>query len=126
MKILVVEDTAEMQTALSRILRTRAHEVVIAENGLEAMARLGDGGFDAIVCDLALPFLQGNRFYEQLRAGYPAIADRVVFVTGFATETTTKDFLEKTGQPYLAKPFEATDLLAALERVTTRPEDRPG
>lgn len=120
MKILVVEDTAEMQSVFTRILKTRAHEVVIAENGLEALALLGEGDFGAIVCDLALPFLQGNRFYQQLRAGHPDLADRVVFVTGFAGNGATQRFLEETGQPWLAKPFDATDLLAAIDRVSRR------
>ena len=118
MKVLVVEDTAEMQRSITRILETRGFEPVIAENGLEAFARLGEGDFVAIVCDLALPFLQGNQFFSQIRDAYPDMAGRVVFVSGFATDATTKAFLEGTGQPYLAKPFEAAELLAAVEAVT--------
>lgn len=122
MKVLLVEDTTEVQQTITRLLTSRGHAVIIAENGLEAFARLGEGGYDAIICDLALPFLQGNQFYRQVGETYPEMARRTVFVTGFASDETTKTFLEETGQPYLAKPFEATDLLAAIERVSRSPE----
>ena len=125
MKILVVEDTAEVQRSLTRVLERAGHQVVVAENGLEALAQLGAGTFEAVVCDLALPFLQGNRFYAQLRDDYPALAQRTVFVTGFTGDASAEKFLKGTGQPYLSKPFEASELLAALESVTTPPADRP-
>ena len=123
MKVLVVEDDTAVQLSVARILATRGHEVVTAENGLEAFARLGDAPYGAIVCDLALPFMQGTRFFEQIRKTYPRLAARVVFVTGFASDGTTEKFLRESGQPYLAKPFEATDLLNAVDRVSRRPED---
>ena len=50
------------------------------------------------------------------------LARRVVFVTGFATDRTTEEFLKATGQPYLAKPFETEALLDAVERVSRGPE----
>lgn len=124
MKVLIVEDNPAVQRSVTRIMETRGHQVVAAENGLEAFALLGDDDdqWGAIVCDLALPFLQGNRFYDQLKASHPALAQRVVFVTGFATDSTTETFLRSTGQPFMAKPFEATELLEAVERVSREPE----
>ena len=124
MRVLLVEDNPAVQRTITGIFESAGHEVVVAENGLEALVRLRNHAYGAIVCDLALPYLQGTQFYAQLTEGYPELAKRVVFVTALATDRPTEEFLKATGQPYLSKPFEQTALLDAVDRVSREPEAR--
>ncbi|HEX9730125.1 MAG TPA: response regulator [Gemmatimonadales bacterium] len=116
-KVLVVEDDPLVRDAIKRLLEHAGFHVTIAPNGLAALGRIRDASFRAVVCDIRLPFLQGNDFYDQLKELFPEMVKRVVFVTGWAHEDEIRAFLERTGQPYLTKPFEAAALIAAVKEV---------
>jgi len=95
---------------------------VAVENGLEAVERLGpvSNGFDAIVTDLQMPRLGGRGLWEQLSDKRPQLARRFVFVTGDLARDETRRFLEECGQPSVLKPYELSELIAAIGKVTSR------
>ena len=68
-----------------------------------------------------MPFLEGKSCFRELQQTFPAMATRVVFVTGLAEEDETKRFLQQTGQPYLAKPVRPNDLVAAVAQMAKKP-----
>ena len=61
-----------------------------------------------------MPRLDGKAFYALLAATVPALAKRVIFVTGDVAGTDAGKFLEESGFRWLAKPFRLTDLLKAV------------
>jgi CheY-like chemotaxis protein len=82
-----------------------------AADGQEALERVREGDYDLIVCDLKMPRLDGPSFFAALSAEKPALARRVVFVTGDVAGTDAERFLESSGCRWLAKPFRLRDLL---------------
>lgn len=122
MNVLVIEDDPAVVRALTRALERASYSVTSVDNGLAAIAELGQKSFDAVICDFRLPFLDGEKFYGEIREDYSHIADRIIWVTGFASDEKTRKFLDSTGRPVLGKPYELTDLLS-LVRDTVRRDD---
>ena len=67
-----------------------------------------------MICDLKMPRVDGQAFYRALAASAPALARRVVFVTGDVAGTEAERFLSTSGCRWLAKPFRSADLLRAV------------
>ena len=120
LRILVVDDDAVNRQAMVLLLEREGHAIVAVENGLEAMERLGDKNavFDAVVTDLQMPRLGGRALYEQVVDGRPLVAKRFVFVTGDQARGETRAFLESCGQPSVTKPYDLSDLINAIGKVT--------
>jgi two-component system NtrC family sensor kinase len=115
--VLVVEDEAALATAVTDSLRDAGYIVEYAGDGEQALMKVRARTFDAVICDLKMPRLDGPAFYRMLSATVPGLARRVVFVTGDVAGTDAEAFLEESGCPWLAKPFRLGDLLRALKEV---------
>jgi CheY-like chemotaxis protein len=120
MQVLLIEDDPLVRTSIGKILERGGFTVLPVANGLTALSELRDRRFAAIVTDIRLPFLGGDDFFRQVQQLFPDMAKRVVFVTGWASDQSVSEFLEKTGQPCLSKPFEAGDLIAAVQQVAAK------
>jgi len=117
-RILVIDDEAPVRAIIRRILR--AHDVLEASSGLEAKRLIeDDGAFDLILCDMMMSAMSGAEFYQWLADARPALARRVVFVSGGAFTEATRRFLASIDNPSLDKPFDAP---ALREMVTLRLE----
>jgi DNA-binding response OmpR family regulator len=64
-----------------------------------------------------MPRVDGKAFYRTLAAASPAVAKRVIFVTGDVAGTDAEEFLEESGCRWLAKPFRLGDLLRTVRDV---------
>jgi signal transduction histidine kinase len=115
--VLVVEDEAALASAVTDALRDAGYVVEHAFDGEEALARIKGQAFDAVICDLKMPRLGGKAFYRMLSAAAPALARRVIFVTGDVAGTEAEMFLEQSGCRWLAKPFRLGELLRVLREV---------
>jgi len=112
--IVVVEDDDANRSAITRLFQRLGHLVTPCANGLEAFEVLKLGPVDCVICDLRMPALGGRGFFEQVEESMPDLAGRFVFVTGDYTDPASRTFLEKSGQPVVAKPYEISELLAAV------------
>jgi PAS domain S-box-containing protein len=112
--ILVVEDEAALATAVLDALRDAGYAAEWAADGEEALRTIGARRFDLVVCDLKMPRVDGMAFYRSLAAAAPALAGRVVFVTGDVAGVEAETFLEESGCRWLAKPFRLGDLLRVV------------
>jgi DNA-binding response OmpR family regulator len=112
--ILLVEDETLLATAVSDALRDAGYLVQRASDGEEALALVRAQSFDLVICDLKMPRLDGKAFYRTVSESVPALARRVIFVTGDVAATDAEKFLEESGCRWLAKPFRLGDLLRAV------------
>ncbi|HKC06901.1 MAG TPA: response regulator [Methylomirabilota bacterium] len=70
--------------------------------------------FDVITVDLRLSGPSGRAFFERLQREHPALAARVIFITGEMGDVATEAFLEHSGRPTLRKPFSVKALTSSL------------
>ena len=118
LRILVVDDEEEVAGILAEILATDGHRTDVAANGAIALRRLGgEGSPDVIFSDVRMPELDGPGLYQALKATNHPLCDRFVFITGDVISAETREFLERTKRPALAKPFMAAEVRHVLRRV---------
>src|SRR6266513_2170111 len=103
--ILVVDDDKQLASALQWILADESFLVDVAFDGEEAILKVKAHEYDAVVCDLKMPRLRGDEFYLKAVEMRPSLADRFVFITGFATDPNIAIFFNENGVKYLVKPF---------------------
>jgi DNA-binding response OmpR family regulator len=115
--VLIVEDEAALAAAVTDALLDAGCTVERASDGAEALALLTGHAFDAVICDLKMPRLDGKAFYKALAARTPGLARRVIFVTGDVAGTDAETFLEQSGCRWMAKPFRLGELLRVLREV---------
>jgi PAS domain S-box-containing protein len=113
LRVLVVEDEPALAVAVAEALGDAGFEVDRAGDGEEGLTRLTEKPYDLIVCDLKMPRIDGMQFYRAMAAATPALARRVIFVTGDVAGTDAERFLEETACRWLSKPFRLGDLLRA-------------
>ena len=115
--VLVVEDEPALADAVVDALTDAGLQVDHAGDGEAALARVEASTYDAIVCDLKMPRVDGMTFYRALAAARPTLARRVVFVTGDVLGSDAERFFEDTGCRWLTKPFRFGDLLRVVREV---------
>lgn len=116
-RVLVVEDEPALAAAVSEGLADAGFAVDRAGDGEEALALVRASTYDLVVCDLKMPRVDGAQFYRAIAATIPALARRVIFVTGDVVGTDAERFLEESGCRWLAKPFRLGDLLRAVREL---------
>ena len=116
-RVLLVEDERSLAAVVVEALETAGLTVDHAGDGEEALARLRQNSYDVIVCDLKMPRVDGMTLYRAIAATTPALARRVIFVTGDVAGTDAERFLEDSGCRWLAKPFRLGELLRAVRET---------
>jgi CheY-like chemotaxis protein len=115
--VLIVEDERALAAAVGEALTDAGLKVDYAGDGEEALARVRQKTYDVVICDLKMPRVDGMTLYRAIAAATPALARRVIFVTGDVAGTDAERFLEDSGCRWLAKPFRLADLLRAVRET---------
>ena len=122
-RVLVVEDEPTVAQLIADVLGDEGFRVEAVLSGREARRRAAMEDFDLIVCDMKMPDFDGARFYESLARGKNPRRPRFLFVTGDVLAFHTREFLERTGTPYLAKPFRMEELTKKVNQVLADEEE---
>jgi len=115
LRLLLVDDHAEVRSTTAELLRDRGHSVVEAANGADALSALrqGDCNYDLMISDYAMPNLSGTEFLREARALCPDVP--ALIITGYADADGISD--RPPGVEILLKPFTERALEAAIARV---------
>jgi two-component system cell cycle sensor histidine kinase/response regulator CckA len=120
-RVLVVDDDYDLAQLLRDVLTYENCEVEIAGNGMEAMDRLRTGDYEAIICDLMMPRVDGEALYNDVVRTFPYLADRFLFVTGQASRKAGfSDFVTRTGNSLIEKPFDIHELRRMVRELFQR------
>ncbi len=117
LSVLIVEDDPDARAGMQKVLAAAGFQTTEAGDGLTALRLVEQQRFDAIVCDLRLPYLPGGGFYEEVQRRDPQMAKRVIFVSAIAYDPAVRRFLEETGQPYMQKPYDVEQLIETVKGV---------
>lgn len=116
--ILVVDDDQQLASALQWILADANFLVDVAFDGEEAILKVSAHEYDAVICDLKMPRLRGDEFYLRARALRPALSDRFIFITGYATDPVLRSFLVENEVKFLVKPFPIKGLIHCVHELS--------
>jgi PAS domain S-box-containing protein len=119
-RVLVVDDEPEIADLIRAVLEGAGFEVLTAESGAVALEMLAELRPDAIVSDVRMPDLDGAGLWRAVRQLWPALAQRMVFVTGDTLSPQARQLLDESGCAGVDKPFSNADLLAAVHAALER------
>ena len=115
--VLVVDDDKQLASALQWILADENYLVDVAFDGEEALLKVKIHEYDAVICDVMMPRLRGDEFYIQAKKLRPDLADRFIFITGFAANSDIREFLGARRLKHLVKPFPIKELTACVKKL---------
>jgi two-component system NtrC family sensor kinase len=116
-RVLVVDDENEIAELMRAFLESAGYDVATAESGAVALELLATARFDAIVSDLRMPDIDGATLWREVSQRWPAMARRMLFVTGDTLSPGVEGFLREAGCTALDKPFARKELLAQVQRL---------
>ncbi len=115
-RVLVVDDEPAIGRSIKRMLKGE-YEVHTVGDGSAALTELGRATYDAILCDITLPGMDGTDLYAEIRRRHPALASRIVFVTGGTFSARSQAFLDSLPNKTIRKPFAVEEIRSALREV---------
>ncbi|MBF0529794.1 MAG: response regulator [Deltaproteobacteria bacterium] len=118
LKVLLVDDETDFIDALSKRLAIRGLNVDTVSCGLEALSKVADSDYDAIVLDLAMPDMDGLETLKRLLAEKPGLP--VILLTGHPTPKISEEAAKRGAADFLEKPMEINDLLEKIKAVHGR------
>lgn len=118
LRVLVVDDDANLRKTLSDILRFKGYEVAAAGTGAEGIAEAKRALVHVALIDLKLPDMSGIEVMAQIKLATPLT--EAIILTGHAALDTAIEATEKGAFSYLLKPYEIEDLLQHIRHAAER------
>ncbi|OGN98316.1 MAG: hypothetical protein A2Z71_03085 [Chloroflexi bacterium RBG_13_50_21] len=119
-KILVVDDEPNVLRMVSYALQAEGFEVVVAQNGNEALIKVLTEAPDLVVLDVMLPDMSGAEVCEQLRKKQETIDLPVIMLSALAQVSDKIRCLEAGADEYVTKPIAPEELLARIKALLAR------
>lgn len=115
-----------MSDAARKILEAERFEVDVAVSAQEALDRLAQRQYAAVLCEMQLADMSGKDFYRHVREQFPDYRSRIIFVTGDLVSEAIWEFLDRRRLPYILKPFVIPEFRRRLQEVAgEQPEPPP-
>jgi two-component system, sensor histidine kinase and response regulator len=114
-KVLVIDDSSEVNQLVGEALQTNGYHVFVAEDGLAGMQLAQQYLPDLILCDVNMPHLDGYATLTALRQHGSTATIPFIFLTGIADKVNVRQGMELGADDYLTKPFTIAELLAAVK-----------
>ena len=112
-RVLVVDDDPEVLSLLQNYLEALGHAVEVASDGREALSRLDEPGYDAVVTDYSMPAVNGLAVLQYIQEYHPALP--AVMMTGEEGNGIIEKALAAGARACLVKPFQLQDLRQILK-----------
>lgn len=121
MRVLLVEDDAELGSGVSASLKREHYAVDWVTDGSSAATALTTGTYDLVILDLGLPKMSGLQVLRQLRGGNDLQKSVPVLITTAMDSVTDRvDGLDAGADDYLVKPFALDELHARIRALIRR------
>jgi signal transduction histidine kinase/CheY-like chemotaxis protein len=116
-RVLIVEDEPTVARLIGDVLEDEGLLVDALLDGREALERATHEAYDLVICDMKMPGLDGQDFYNRLVSTGSPLGKKFLFVTGDVMGAQTHEFLERNQLPHVAKPFRVEELTEKVRRV---------
>lgn len=111
--ILVVDDLKGSRLTLGGILEDEGHNVVLAENGYQAIEAARQISFDLVFMDIKMPGINGVQTFREVKKINPRAA--VIMMTAYSVEDLVREALEEGAYAVVYKPFDIEHIVSIIE-----------
>ncbi|WP_028562995.1 response regulator [Paenibacillus pinihumi] len=118
MKLLIVDDEEHVREGIELSIEWqnyKINQILMAENGLEALEIVREYNPELIICDMNMHIMDGTEFLEKLRE--EGWTSKVIVLSGYQQFSYTRATLIANGVDYLLKPFKISDLDKAVQKA---------
>jgi len=117
-KILVIDDEKSIRSSLREILEYEKYEVEEAADGMEGLKMIKSGNFDAVLCDIKMPKMDGTEVLDKIIADGEEFP--VIMISGHGNIDTAVDAIKKGAFDYISKPLDLNRLLITIRNALDR------
>jgi CheY-like chemotaxis protein len=114
-RALVIDDERELAELLAEMLTREGFAVEVAFDGEHALAELGRRSYDIVLSDVRMPDLDGPALLHRLQSDWPALAKRLIFITGDTVDLGAGSALDKLGRPVIEKPISPEEMRRVIQ-----------
>jgi diguanylate cyclase (GGDEF)-like protein len=114
-KILVVDDEEPMRKLIVSLLSTKGHQCVTASNGLEALDKIMEAKYDALITDIVMPEMDGLALTKELSKHYQSLP--VMIMTGHADEYSAETAIALGAREFISKPFSISEFIIRFDKM---------
>lgn len=117
MKIMIVDDCQTTRKLLGHYLKSRGYSVVFAENGLDALEKLGTDTVNLVMTDLNMPYMDGMELTKTLRAD-PNLSDIPILMVTTENDDAEREKAYSNGvNGYLVKPVTGDAIALNIKNI---------
>ena len=121
-QILIADDEANLRRVLGAQLQRDGYDVLMAEDGEQALATLAEHHVDVVISDLRMPKLDGMQLLKRIVASSPELP--VIIITAHGTVDTAVEALKLGAFDYVTKPFDRTEFKNVVDKASRTAELR--
>jgi len=115
-RFLVVDDSAIMRQLVSFTIKDAGYDVLVAENGRDALGKLDAGKVDMVITDLNMPEMDGIEFIRLLRSMPDYKFAPIVMLTTESQESKKQEGREAGASGWIVKPFSPEKLMDVIKK----------
>ena len=119
-KILIADDEPNIVISLEFLLKREGYAVVVAHNGIEALARVRAERPDLAILDVMMPQRNGFEVFQDLRQDPEFAGLRIMMLTAKGRDTEISKGLALGADVYMTKPFSTRELVAKVKALIDR------
>ena len=116
MKILICEDEEVMLTALEFRLRKHGFQVIVAEDGKQAIQKIQQEPPDIVVADIMMPHITGleltNYIRQDLKSTMP-----IIIISALEHDEVVLEAFQLGANDFIAKPFKPNELILRIKKI---------
>jgi DNA-binding response OmpR family regulator len=116
-KILIADDEPNIVISLEFLMKKEGFQVAVANDGEEALTKVGSFQPDLLLLDVMMPKKSGFEVCEALRADPSLAGLRIVMLTAKGRETEVAKGLAIGADAYITKPFSTKELVAKVKSM---------
>ncbi len=117
-RILIIDDDEALRESLQFVLAAEGYEAVAAAEGLHALRLAEESPFDAVLCDLRMPGIDGLELVPQLAQRLPGTT--IVLMSAYGSSDLAIEAMQRGAYDFLAKPFQPAEVLLVLRKARER------
>lgn len=114
-QILIIDDERHLRNILKILLTGAGYGAVEAADGEEGLRLADETDFDAVLCDINMPGIDGLTVLRRIKAGQPELP--VIMITAFASVDTAVEAMKLGASDYVSKPFNEDQILIVLAKA---------